>query len=651
MSAIWGMIDFHNQTELENTTRIFADCYKNYKIDHISNMHFGNVAFGCGIQYLTVEAHNEVLPYFDEANEVLFTADCILDNREELLQQFSEYSAETGDSTLLYAAYRKWGTELGDHVLGAFTLAVYEHKLQKTYLFTDHMSNRSLFYYFKDGRFYFSTLLVPLASVCKANVNEKWLASCLLSVSADMMLFPKLTPFAGIIQQQAGCYLEITEHGIREQNYWSPLKLRETIHLSNQEEYRSLFVNTLSTCVVSALRSNGLTGCTLSGGLDSSSIACTAAPNLQRNGQALLSYTSIPLPDFPGAEDNYSIADESPYVRAICNMYPNIVPHFVSCPEKDAFTELPRLIPLLGYPMKSGHNLTWLNEIYETAASDGCKLMLKGQFGNSTISYGPALGTIYCQLSRLQLRKARQVMNGFCRRYHVPRKKLVQLLCKEYLSKLAPVNIPTEGILTNPKLTQKYKLIKVMKKTYKKSGGGQMDSRKQRLSFLFDPLSLMQLGMFDTAMGLIHGLLIRDPCKDKRIVELCCKLPAECNLAGYLERGMVRTYMQGIVPDCILNDIHHRGLQSADYSYRSRLLWHLHAEKILKSLSYPALSHYVNQTHMDTLMEELKNTSAENLTEQTLRRSNVLYSSSLFLQEWSTNNAIHADGNKPTSQP
>ena len=162
-----------------------------------------------------------------------------------------------------------------------------------------------------------------------------------------------------------------------------------------------------------------------------------------------------------------------------------------------------------------------------------------------------------------------------------------------------------------------------------------MDSRRQHLNFIINPVAQMQLGMFDTIMGLIYDLLIRDPSKDKRVVELCCRLPIECMLAGGMERGMVRTYMKGLVPNQILNDIHHRGIQSADYFYRCRLLWNTHRPQILDALSIPMLRYYVDHATLEKLITRIQNLSAEELTENDFLQANVLYSCALFLQLFS----------------
>ena len=631
MSAIWGIISTDVTINTERLSLAFTDSYKPYKIDRFSSQSADNAIFGCCQQFFTEEASKEELPIYDASKHILFTADCVLDNRPELLTEFPQLSAGASDGQLLYAAYLKWGDSVCDHLLGAFSFAAYHTDSKTLRLFTDHMGNRSLFYRIGTDFILFSTLIAPLAKVSDASVSEKWLSACLTSTSADMMLFENLTPFQDILQMPAAGILIWSASGSSRRIYWDSHSIRGRLPHKAPEQYRELFLSTLTLCTESTMRSAGRIGCTLSGGLDSSAIAALAASKLEAQNSFLYSYTSVPLDSFPGAADTTEIFNETDGVLATCKQYPNIIPHFLSCAGKDAFTELERLVPLLGYPMKSGHNLTWLDSIYAQAYRDGCRLMLKGQYGNCTISWGKALSVFYQLLCAGHPFLAGRLMKGFGRQYHVARKRILKYMLTEWKDKFTVYPPASDDILTSEALFAKYRLQKTYQRSIRRAGGGEMDSRQQRLAFIFNPTAQMQLGMFDTAMSLIHGVLIRDPSKDKRIVEFCCRLPVECGLSGYVERGMIRTYMEGIVPDSIRNDWFRRGVQSADYEFRSKQQWNLESQNILAFLNHPRLRRYADPEKLDALCGRLSALSTEELTFDYLRKANVLYSCSIFL--------------------
>ena len=190
--SIWGLIDFHGAPESEVAERL-SDAYRCYRIDRYEKLSGGGAEFGCCHQYLTKEAVSEQLPVYDKERNLLFTADCVLDNRDELLALLPECGEMPSDGQLLLAAYLKWGSALGDYCLGAFAFAAFHTDTKTLALCTDHMGNRSLFYSRQGERFIFSTAVLPLAKLCQAIPSEQWLSGCLFSTSSDMTLFKGLT--------------------------------------------------------------------------------------------------------------------------------------------------------------------------------------------------------------------------------------------------------------------------------------------------------------------------------------------------------------------------------------------------------------------------------------------------------------------------
>lgn len=661
MSAIWGIVNFKHSVN-ESDADTLKSMYQPYHIDKYGKAACNKAIFGCGIQYITPESHKEKLPIYDNKTRILYTADCVLDNREELINELnlhnrdtksSTVNADTPDGELMYQAYLLWNSDFTKHCIGAYTAAFYNEAVNELHIFTDHMCNRSLFYSYSKGCLIFSTLIVPLAKVTKATVCDQWIASCLATVSADMMLFDSLTPYKGIIQLSAARHITADISGLSSTEYWSPLKLRPNLKTSKNESYKDIFINTLQKSVASMMRSEKNTGCTLSGGLDSTSIAALASNTLSDSGKTLYSYTSVPHPDYiHDKKDNYYITNETKGVEALCQMHANIHPFYVDCVDRNPFSELERLIPLIGYPMKSGQNLVWLDNIYELASKNDCKIMLKGQYGNSTISYGPALGTFYQLIVSGHIKKAVNLMKGFSSIYNVPVSTIIKLIIKERIITLFPEKAEVTDALLSKKYIDEYKLGQTMQKLLKHCGGEQLDSRRNRLNFIWNPTAILQLSLFDTAMGLIHGILIRDPSKDMRVITMCCRFPVSEDLAGYMERGKIRSYMQGLVPDSILKDLSHRGLQSADYEYRCSLMWNRQAESIIRHINNPYLKHYVDNNRLCEFLKRI-NSSGKNesiaakhtndnlpneilpteiLTIDDYRLANVLYSCALLLE-------------------
>ncbi len=634
MSFIFGFL-YHSQcSETNSLVDIFASGSADYKIEPIKTCSLGNAVFGCGIQRFSTNSDNEVLPIFDAENNILFVSDSVVDNKKDLIKELNIF-ADSSDSQILYSAYLKWDTDFGDHVCGSFSFAAYHKDQNRLVICSDHMNTRSLFYYADKEIIMFCNAIVPLAYACGAKVSERWSAASLFSTTADLSIYDSLTPYENVYQLKPACLNSFENDKIIEKKYWTPLTIPFDKPEKSESGYREIFIKTFRHCIDEMLQINGNKGCTLSGGLDSTSVAALTA--LALKDQTLFSFTSVPDKEYERSagttkDDGYSITDETEGVKILCEKYDNINAEFVDCAGKDAFSELKKLNHFIGYPMKSAQNLTWLEEIYLNAEKKNIRLMMKGQFGNSTISYGNILSAVYQDLVRFRFRKAADNARLFCTKYHVPKKKFIRIFLSDLFKHYKKPRIDRDNILTNPDLIKKYGTKRDMQKCLNENNSSYMDSRKERLKCLHDPVSLNQLGMFDTIMGLKHGIIIRDPAKDKRMVELCASFPPSCMVAGGVERGQVRTFMEGYVPESILKDVHHRGLQSADYYFRVRKNWFSLKNSIIEALENPELSKYADSSIIQKELSYVRNSDIKDMDDEDIRRINVLYSFSVFLQ-------------------
>lgn len=170
MSAIWGSVSISEQY---NSTNIVDNCGKQMKMyESLRNYTFDNIGIkcisentfmGCGTQFLTIYSGNEKLPVIDE--NIIFNTDCVIDNRDELLNKLNLTDNTMADSTIMYYAYRKWGIDCVKYIRGLFSLAVYEINRQILYLAADPLSARCLYYIRNNDTIRFSTLLKPITAI------------------------------------------------------------------------------------------------------------------------------------------------------------------------------------------------------------------------------------------------------------------------------------------------------------------------------------------------------------------------------------------------------------------------------------------------------------------------------------------------------
>lgn len=636
MSAIWGMVHLDKRESDVNQGIKMEKAMDQYKLDRSLTIQKDNAVFGCGLQYITAESAHEQLPYYDEINGLFYTVDCMLDNRQELLEKLSFTDNTIPDGELLYQSYLAWEERFTDYVLGIFTFVIYDSRKNICTLFTDHTGSRSLYYCSVDKTIFFATVFSPLLAVlpriCR-RINEKWIAACELTASPVMDFFPGITPFEEIHQVLAGHSITVELQGtkvkINKNQYWG-MKRKKILKLKSQEEYQELFIKTLFECVQSVLRSSENTGITLSSGLDSSSVACVAAIALNGADKKLYSFTSTPLPGFKGKYSSYYITDESDGVMSICEAYSNIEPEFVQCDGKNSCTELKRIIRYLEYPHKSRQNMVWIDEIYERAAKKGCKVILKGQYGNATISQGKILNRVYDDIWHFRFRTAYHEMIRFCRNNSISRKKAFQVFLKEVVKKLWTTHNDFNDTLVRKSVLDRHKIIKAMNRYQKVYGSSNMASKRQQVGYMYDLSVFVQLGALDTRLGLHHGVVIRDPLKDIRMIELCASFPMKCFVQEGIERAAVRKYMRGIVPDTILNQVNRRGMQSADYIERLKMDWDRTRETMLEILEEPKVLHLFEKSKFENLKEEIERSEILN-SENKLMNALMACSCSIFL--------------------
>ncbi len=600
MSAIWGCISRKNN-RIDDLSRKMKETYLECAIDRYDEKFFDGGFFSCGIQYFNDRSRKDILPIYDVQNGLIFTADIILNNRDNTVFEISnELKTNNGlslsfldenfgqmplneipDGALAYLAWLIWREKFVDHIQGLFAIAIYDLVKKEFLLFSDHMSNRSIYYFVNDDMLLFSTLPRAILEVMPKElkgINEKWFVACEADSMPQMYYFPSLTPFDNVYQLTRGELLKVKicaeNKGFTKRivDYWNPKFKRNKGHGLN---YKDIFINTFTECVKDAIDTDGDVAIALSGGLDSTSVCAIAARLLAKQNKKIYSYTSVPLPGYKSDYDASVVVDESEGVRKMCQMYDNIVPEFAACEEKSAFTEMERLIHVFAIPVKVCSNVVWIDEIQQRARNRNCRVFLNGHFGNSTVSNGGVLGRVCDEILCGNFFEAKRQLAYYGEKHGITRKELVRGTLSQLLKGIS-LCLNCDSAFTKSfddryikkGLVNKHKIISYQRKTYLRLGYSELRSRKNVMQFVLDKAALQNVCVYDTAFSLYYGIITRDPTKDKRIVELVGNMPS-CEFADKgIERRLIRKYMAGFIPDSIRMEDRKVGRQSADMTYR-----------------------------------------------------------------------------------
>jgi asparagine synthase (glutamine-hydrolysing) len=117
----------------------------------------GPVGLGHLMMRITREDAIDPQPLRDGA--LALVADLRLDNREELAAALSIADvtlAAMPDSALLLSAYKEWGADCVEHLIGDFAFAVWDSVARTLTLARDHMGQRHIFYHQGEGFFAFA---------------------------------------------------------------------------------------------------------------------------------------------------------------------------------------------------------------------------------------------------------------------------------------------------------------------------------------------------------------------------------------------------------------------------------------------------------------------------------------------------------------
>lgn len=248
----------------------------------------GAVALGYAKLAITPEEEDEVQPLVSPRTGCVLIADARLDNRAALLASLpSRLEPTVSDATLILYAYETWGVEAAARLLGDFAFVVWDPRHQRLVAARDTSAQRTLYYRVDQQTFAAASEVHQLLQDPAVPVapNEEHIRQFLVLYNIVQPARDRASTFyEGISALPAGHTLVVDRGHLRMRRYWelaAPSELRYRTDGEYAEHYLALF----SEVVRARLRSSRPVGATLSGGLDSSSVACTAQ-ELYRAGRA-----------------------------------------------------------------------------------------------------------------------------------------------------------------------------------------------------------------------------------------------------------------------------------------------------------------------------------------------------------------------------
>jgi asparagine synthase (glutamine-hydrolysing) len=515
---------------------------------------------GSLIFFDTPEAVHEQLPVQSPRGFVL-TAEARLDNRDELCVELNIPESErlaSADGQLILRAYETWAEDAPLHLIGDWSFAAWHPLERRLFIARDHFGNTGLYYFQDADRFAFASSRKALFALgIPRRLNEFYLACLLVSWPAHhgsqtIELDLNRLPPAHSLALQGG--------RVRTNLYWW-LENTPELRLHDPREYAERFLSVYDRAVRDRLRSQKDVGVTLSGGLDSGSVTVLAARALREHGRRLKAYTSVPLHDVGDTVDGDRFGDELPFAQSTASFAGNV--DLIQIPARN-YTPVHAIRNGLQVHDEPGHaagNTYWILDLLDSARRDGLGALLTGQGGNATVSWTGA--------DRGQAIK-RLMKTGHWR-------KTLQLLVYPHVP--LPFLRAARRLLRHGQLDWSRTAIRddfarrIGLATLYLQGSGSTSNPEEWHTPLQQRFAIIKpgesfLGSIYSENSAAHGMEIRDPTFDKRVMECTISIPDHEFMGpdGY-DRWIMRAAMQGLMPDDVrLN--RRRGRQAADLGQR-----------------------------------------------------------------------------------
>lgn len=490
---------------------------------------------GLGFNRLSfLDLEGGMQPLFNEDKTIVSVTNGEIFNyaelRDDLIAKGHIFKTKT-DVEVVVHLYEEYGIDFPKMLNGQFAIALYDTRNRQLLLIRDQMGICPLFYTEINGRIVF-------ASECKAILEHPNVPRKLNLKAVDQLMnYPGAvspqTFFENIYSLRAGHTLVITpENGIRDVEFWDLIYPTEDSEDLGEEYYVSRLRELLKEAISRRLIADVPIGFYISGGLDSSVVACYIGKFL------LNSYYSF------SAEIGEGDLDESRFQKIIKDCVKS--EHYVTkVAEEEIWNDLPSVIYHAESAVKESYDVA-AYRLSGLVAGSPAKAVLTGQGSDELFcGYVGYMVDLFRNMQKGQMSDEEKEVNErlwgdpyfrFERNHPEIRKihreiyaaRLRDAFDKGAFSAIAesPVNVERLRGLSSQK-----------RRSY-------IDA-KIRLS---DHL----LGEHGDRMVFSHSVEGRHPFLDRELIEFITTIPDKYKLKGVNEKYILKKAGEGIVPDEIL---------------------------------------------------------------------------------------------------
>lgn len=544
MCGIAGILNTDGTPADNNVLREMASVLRHRGPDDEGLFCDGNLGFShrrLSIIDLSDRAHQ---PMMNDAQTVVVVHNGEIYNYVELraeLESRGHRFRSKSDTEVILRAYEEWHTDCLRRFNGMWAFALWDKNRKELFVARDRFGVKPLYYYFNGKEFIFASeikALLAAPSVRRAP-NDRSIYRYLASGYGYMDISHE-TFFEGICQVRPAHYLKVSDRAaeINEIKYWD-LDPDRKIETESEKDLIGKFLHLFEDSVRLRLRSDVPVGISLSGGLDSSSIASVASKLLG----------SRPLEGFSSCFEEEEF-DERRFIRPVIART-GIRPNYVFAKPENLFTDMDEILWHQEEPYSTLSIFPqW--HVMKAARERGVKVLLTGQAGDETLAGYPKYFFFY--FADLLKRGKMGEMLREVRAY------------RECTASAGNVARPTAAILASyltPESVKRFiRLItggkppRYIRREFSAGSVGRVALTRRYKSILNNDLynafkisPLPSLLHIDDRSSMAHSVETRSPFLDYRLVEFLFSVPAGYKIKSGRTKYLLRTAMNGILPE------------------------------------------------------------------------------------------------------
>jgi asparagine synthase (glutamine-hydrolysing) len=459
--------------------------------------------------------------------------------RHELEAKGHRFRTAT-DTEVILTAYVEWGEECVRRFNGMWAIALWDARRRRLFCSRDRFGVKPFYYRFEGGRFVFASELKAFRADPGATLRPNPRAVRDF-VEQGYLDHTDETFFDGIVPLPPAHSLTLDDGGLRTSRYWQ-LEPRDAPAGDPAEAVRELFLDSVRL----RLRSDVPVGTCLSGGLDSSAIACsvdhllrTEADNARPVGDRQQTFTAF----FDEAG-----FDERPYAQAVVDRTRSN-PHWITFDADELVEALPAIVETQDEPFGSTSIVAqWF--VMREAARSGLKVMLDGQGGDETFAgysgyFGPFLADL---LLRRQLGELRRELGAFRALHGVTAAASAVAIARPFVPERLRWRARGRARGGSSLLGGD---LRELPMTAESNGAPYDDQLHRQLHLILTRRGLPALLHYEDRNSMAHSLEARVPFLDFRLVELLFSLDSSQLIARGRTKAVLRRALGDLLPPVV----------------------------------------------------------------------------------------------------